>query len=96
MENLLPEIVAFAYSNPIVCENVMYTLQLLSEDVFEYSAGQMTAQKTKELQGSFQKGRTTRKCQTQTVIETRTENREHSLILLPLFVCRFSSCISTV
>ncbi|KAG9304016.1 hypothetical protein G9A89_005926 [Geosiphon pyriformis] len=45
----IPEIVATGRQNLVICENNMAILKLLSEEIFDYSAEQMTQLKTKNL-----------------------------------------------
>jgi exportin-1 len=47
--SFIPEIIASCHSSLPICENNMAILRLLSEEVFDYSADQMTSAKTKEL-----------------------------------------------
>ncbi|MCJ1308336.1 Karyopherin transporter [Agyrium rufum] len=47
------EIVTSCHSSLSICENNMAILRLLSEEVFEYSADQMTSQKTKNLKNTM-------------------------------------------
>ncbi len=47
------EIVSSCHTNVSVCENNMVILRLLSEEVFDYSADQMTSAKTKNLKSSM-------------------------------------------
>ncbi|KAF8935515.1 CRM1 C terminal-domain-containing protein [Dissophora ornata] len=49
----IPEIVASSKSNLSLCENNMVILKLLSEEIFDYSAEQMTQAKTKNLKNSL-------------------------------------------
>src|SRR5688572_32944084 len=43
------EIISSCHSNLAICENNMIILRLLSEEVFDYSAEQMTSTKTRNL-----------------------------------------------
>jgi len=52
-QNFIPDLVLAAKSNETVCENFMVLLKLLSEEVFEFSRGEMTQQKMKELKLSL-------------------------------------------
>ncbi|KAF7322842.1 Importin N-terminal domain-containing protein [Mycena chlorophos] len=52
-ENFIPELVASSTTNLSLCENNMVILKLLSEEIFDYSAEQMTQQKIKDLKNSF-------------------------------------------
>ena len=47
--NFINEIVSSCHSSLSICENNMAILRLLSEEVFDYSADQMTSTKTKNL-----------------------------------------------
>ncbi|KAF2086080.1 hypothetical protein K490DRAFT_45014 [Saccharata proteae CBS 121410] len=47
------EIISSCHSSLPICENNMVILRLLSEEVFDYSAEQMTSTKTKELKQSM-------------------------------------------
>ncbi|KAL1623050.1 Karyopherin transporter [Diplodia seriata] len=47
------EIISSCHSSLPICENNMVILRLLSEEVFDYSADQMTSSKTKELKQSM-------------------------------------------
>ncbi|GAA5913363.1 hypothetical protein JCM8208_004742, partial [Rhodotorula glutinis] len=49
----IPEIVASSQANLTICENNMVILKLLSEEIFEFSAEQMTTQKTKALKAQI-------------------------------------------
>ncbi|KAG0377330.1 MAG: CRM1 C terminal-domain-containing protein [Linnemannia gamsii] len=51
--NFIPEIVVSSKSNLSLCENNMVILKLLSEEIFDYSAEQMTQVKTKNLKNSM-------------------------------------------
>lgn len=48
----IPEIVVSSKSNLSLCENNMQILKLLSEEIFDFSAEQMTQSKTKALKNS--------------------------------------------
>jgi exportin-1 len=54
-ENFIPEIVGASKANESLCENNMNILKLMSEEVFDFSGGQMTTAKIKELKESFNK-----------------------------------------
>eukprot|EP01119_Soliformovum_irregulare_P015808 TRINITY_DN4509_c0_g1_i3.p1 TRINITY_DN4509_c0_g1~~TRINITY_DN4509_c0_g1_i3.p1 ORF type:complete len:760 (-),score=233.57 TRINITY_DN4509_c0_g1_i3:964-3243(-) len=54
-EQFIPEIVGSSKSNEALCENNMAILRLMSEEVFDFSSGQMTAKKINELKQSFYK-----------------------------------------
>ncbi|KAJ9106972.1 Exportin-1 [Naganishia adeliensis] len=49
----IPEIVASSKTNLSLCENNMVILKLLSEEIFDYSAEQMTQAKTKNLKNQM-------------------------------------------
>ncbi|ORY74870.1 Crm1-K1 [Protomyces lactucae-debilis] len=49
----IPEIVQASKTNLSLCENNMVVLKLLSEEIFDYSAEQMTQQKTKNLKNQM-------------------------------------------
>ncbi|PUZ69349.1 hypothetical protein GQ55_2G100800 [Panicum hallii var. hallii] len=49
----IPDLIAAATSSPTICENCMVILKLLSEEIFDFSRGEMTQQKIKELKGSL-------------------------------------------
>lgn len=49
----IPEIVSSSQANVSICENNMVILRLLSEEIFEYSAEQMTTAKTKALKAQI-------------------------------------------
>lgn len=49
----LPDLVGAAKSSETLCENCMVILKLLSEEVFDFSRGELTQQKTKELKNSL-------------------------------------------
>ncbi|KAF1802666.1 CRM1 C terminal-domain-containing protein [Mucor lusitanicus] len=51
--SFIPEIVASSKSNLTLCENNMAILKLLSEEIFDYSAEQMTQLKTSNLRQSI-------------------------------------------
>jgi exportin-1 len=54
-ESLLPEIVQSSQTSDSVCENNMAILKLLSEEIFDFSSGQMTQAKIAELKNQFNK-----------------------------------------
>jgi len=54
-EAFIPEIVGASRTNEALCENNMSILRLMSEEVFDFSNGQMTQAKIKELKSSFNK-----------------------------------------
>ncbi|RKP08205.1 Crm1-F1 [Thamnocephalis sphaerospora] len=47
--NFIPELVSSSRSNLDLCENNMAILKLLSEEIFDFSEGEMTQQKTRNL-----------------------------------------------
>ncbi|XP_062189528.1 protein EXPORTIN 1A-like [Phragmites australis] len=49
----IPDLVTAARSSETICENCMTILKLLSEEIFDFSRGEMTQQKIKELKGSL-------------------------------------------
>ncbi|KAG9133939.1 hypothetical protein Leryth_004637 [Lithospermum erythrorhizon] len=49
----IPDLVAAAKASETICENCMVILKLLSEEVFDFSRGEMTQQKIKELKQSL-------------------------------------------
>jgi exportin-1 len=49
----IPEIVASSKTNISLCENNMVILKLLSEEIFDFSADQMTQAKTKNLKNQM-------------------------------------------
>eukprot|EP01018_Ginkgo_biloba_P022932 Gb_02789 [translate_table: standard] len=49
----IPDLVSAAKSSETLCENCMAILKLLSEEVFDFSRGEMTQQKIKELKQSL-------------------------------------------
>ncbi|KAJ3388329.1 Karyopherin transporter [Entophlyctis sp. JEL0112] len=51
--NFIPEIVESSKTNLTLCENNMKILKLLSEEIFDFSAEQMTQQKAKNLKNSM-------------------------------------------
>ncbi|KAI9712939.1 MAG: Karyopherin transporter [Chrysothrix sp. TS-e1954] len=51
--HFIGEIVAASRSNLFICENNMNILRLLSEEVFDYSADQMTSTRTKNLKATM-------------------------------------------
>ncbi|TIB03312.1 hypothetical protein E3P96_01932 [Wallemia ichthyophaga] len=51
--SFIPEIVTSSKSNLSLCENNMVILKLLSEEIFDFSAEQMTQAKTKALKNSM-------------------------------------------
>jgi len=54
-ESFIPEIVGASKANESLCENNMMILRLIYEEVFDFSSGQMTQAKNKELKESFSK-----------------------------------------
>eukprot|EP00698_Gefionella_okellyi_P014806 TRINITY_DN4120_c0_g1_i1.p1 TRINITY_DN4120_c0_g1~~TRINITY_DN4120_c0_g1_i1.p1 ORF type:complete len:1054 (-),score=265.94 TRINITY_DN4120_c0_g1_i1:42-3203(-) len=51
--SFVSDMVTTARTSETVCENTMVVLRLLSEEIFDFSQGEMTSQKTKELKASF-------------------------------------------
>ncbi|KAI5082300.1 hypothetical protein GOP47_0002043 [Adiantum capillus-veneris] len=51
--SFIPDIVSAAKSNETLCENCMIILKLLSEEVFDFSRGELTHSKIKELKESL-------------------------------------------
>nr|CAD1832101.1 unnamed protein product [Ananas comosus var. bracteatus] len=52
-QSFIPDLVSAAKSSETICENCMVILKLLSEEVFDFSRGEMTQQKIKELKQSL-------------------------------------------
>ncbi|KAG1368297.1 protein EXPORTIN 1A [Cocos nucifera] len=52
-QTFIPDLVSAAKSSETICENCMAILKLLSEEVFDFSRGEMTQQKIKELKQSL-------------------------------------------
>ncbi|CAL9768896.1 unnamed protein product [Musa acuminata subsp. burmannicoides] len=52
-QSFIPDLVSAAKSSETICENCMAILKLLSEEVFDFSRGEMTQQKIKELKQSL-------------------------------------------
>ncbi|GAB2293891.1 Exportin-1 [Dionaea muscipula] len=52
-QSFIPDLVAAAKTSETICENCMVILKLLSEEVFDFSRGEMTQQKIKELKQSL-------------------------------------------
>ncbi|XP_020080083.1 protein EXPORTIN 1A-like [Ananas comosus] len=52
-QSFVPDLVSAAKSSETICENCMAILKLLSEEVFDFSRGEMTQQKIKELKQSL-------------------------------------------
>ncbi|KAF5795519.1 putative importin-beta domain, armadillo-like helical, exportin-1/Importin-beta [Helianthus annuus] len=51
--SFIPDLVTAAKTSETLCENCMVILKLLSEEVFDFSRGEMTQQKIKELKQSL-------------------------------------------
>ncbi|KAG6650091.1 hypothetical protein I3843_06G018300 [Carya illinoinensis] len=51
--SFIPDLVAAAKTSETICENCMTILKLLSEEVFDFSRGEMTQQKIKDLKQSL-------------------------------------------
>ncbi|KAH3766835.1 exportin 1 S-like [Pelomyxa schiedti] len=54
-DSFIPDIVSSSKTNESLCENNLQILKLLSEEVFDFSSGQMTQVKINELKNSFNK-----------------------------------------
>ncbi|XP_057506831.1 protein EXPORTIN 1A-like isoform X2 [Actinidia eriantha] len=52
-QSFIPDLVAAAKTSETICKNCMTILKLLSEEVFDFSRGEMTQQKIKELKQSL-------------------------------------------
>ncbi|KAL2558892.1 Protein EXPORTIN 1A [Forsythia ovata] len=52
-QSFIPDLVAAAKTSETICENCMAILKLLSEEVFDFSRGELTQQKIKELKQSL-------------------------------------------
>ncbi|KAM7280728.1 hypothetical protein ACFE04_007862 [Oxalis oulophora] len=52
-QSFVPDLVAAAKTSETICENCMVILKLLSEEVFDFSRGEMTQQKIKDLKQSL-------------------------------------------
>ncbi|KAG0497089.1 hypothetical protein HPP92_001780 [Vanilla planifolia] len=52
-QSFIPDLVSAAKTNETICENCMAILKLLSEEVFDFSRGEMTQIKIKELKHSL-------------------------------------------
>ncbi|GLT95335.1 hypothetical protein SLE2022_130230 [Rubroshorea leprosula] len=52
-QSFIPDLVAAAKTSETICENCMAILKLLSEETFDFSRGEMTQQKIKELKQSL-------------------------------------------
>ncbi|XP_019444596.1 PREDICTED: protein EXPORTIN 1A-like [Lupinus angustifolius] len=52
-QSFVPDLVSAAKASESICENCMAILKLLSEEVFDFSRGEMTQQKIKELKQSL-------------------------------------------
>lgn len=52
-QSFIPDLVTAAKSSETICENCMAILKLLSEEVFDFSRGEMTQQKIKDLKQSL-------------------------------------------
>ena len=51
--SFIPDLVAASKTNEALCENSMAILALLSEEVFDFSRGELTQAKTRELKGTL-------------------------------------------
>ncbi|XP_062102946.1 protein EXPORTIN 1A-like [Humulus lupulus] len=52
-QSFIPDLVSAAKTSETICENCMAILKLLSEEVFDFSRGEMTQSKIKELEQSL-------------------------------------------
>jgi exportin-1 len=52
-ESFIPDIVGASKTNESLCQNNMAILKLLSEEVFDFSSGQMTQTKAKHLKDTM-------------------------------------------
>lgn len=52
-ESFIPDIIGASKTNESLCQNNMHILKLLSEEVFDFSSGQMTQTKAKHLKDSM-------------------------------------------
>ena len=52
-ESFIPDIIGASKTNESLCQNNMVILKLLSEEVFDFSSGQMTQTKAKHLKDSM-------------------------------------------
>ncbi|XP_062109701.1 protein EXPORTIN 1A-like [Humulus lupulus] len=52
-KSFIPDLVSAAKTSETICENCMAILKLLSEEVFDFSRGEMTQSKIKELKQSL-------------------------------------------
>ncbi|KAK1324280.1 hypothetical protein QJS10_CPA01g00911 [Acorus calamus] len=52
-KSFIPDLIKAAKSSETICENCMTILKLLSEEVFDFSRGEMTQQKIKDLKHSL-------------------------------------------
>ncbi|XP_062114346.1 protein EXPORTIN 1B-like [Humulus lupulus] len=52
-QSFIPDLVSAAKTSETICENCMAILKLLSEEVFDFSRGEMTQSKIKELKQSL-------------------------------------------
>lgn len=52
-ESFIPDIVGASKTNESLCQNNMVILKLLSEEVFDFSVGQITQTKAKHLKDSM-------------------------------------------
>jgi len=53
--NFIPELVNSSKRSPSLCTNNMHILKLLSEEIFDYSSGQMTQKKMTEMKSNLNK-----------------------------------------
>lgn len=52
-QSFIPDIVSASKNSESLCENTMVILKLLSEEIFDFSRGELTQAKTKELKNSL-------------------------------------------
>ena len=52
-QSFLPELTGASRTSETLCENSMHVLRMLSEEVFDFSRGELTQAKTKELKASL-------------------------------------------
>jgi exportin-1 len=54
-ESFIPDLISSSRTSESLCENNMHILQLLSEEIFEFSHGEMTKAKTRSLKTTLNK-----------------------------------------
>ena len=52
-QSFIPDLVAASKNNETLCENSMVILKLLSEEIFDFSRGELTQAKTRELKNTL-------------------------------------------